>query len=405
MTHPRVNHTLVTFLGRAQLQPGTGYRTARYRFPDGTEEVTAFFGLALARRLRPDRVLVLGTSGSMWPALIEHGAEEGAKEPRLALIEAADSGKVTQTLLNEIQPFARRTMGANVELKIIPYAAEPSDQLEILRLIASEVPSGRVSFDVTHAFRHLSMLSLLSAFVLRESGRLEVVGLWYGALDMTQNGVTPVVSLDGLLTIERWLTAFARFEGNGDFSSFADLLERDGVPRNLAQSLSRAWHFLNLSDVTRAANELRPLLDHLSTPLSGPAELFRERLRRALRWAREDDLAEQFRQLAFQALARLDFLRASLYGLEAFLAREAIAVGMNPSTYESRESAKESFKQALKDGKHPYWKRHAYWLLTNIRNACAHGTKPTSDRYEQLIANPERLAAELRTTLNRLTNS
>ena len=47
-----MNHTLVTILGRSRESRDTGYRKTTYRFPDGTRDETAFFGLALARHIR-----------------------------------------------------------------------------------------------------------------------------------------------------------------------------------------------------------------------------------------------------------------------------------------------------------------------------------------------------------------
>jgi hypothetical protein len=68
--------TLITFLGRVRKQDGGDYEKARYRFPDGVHE-TAYLGLELARYLRPDRVVILGTAGSQWEfLLLQAGTEE-----------------------------------------------------------------------------------------------------------------------------------------------------------------------------------------------------------------------------------------------------------------------------------------------------------------------------------------
>lgn len=56
--------TLVSFLGRARQAPKTGYRPATYRFPDGSQQTTPFFGLALRCVLAPNRLVLLGTGGS-----------------------------------------------------------------------------------------------------------------------------------------------------------------------------------------------------------------------------------------------------------------------------------------------------------------------------------------------------
>jgi CRISPR-associated Csx2 family protein len=58
--------TLISFLGKGQADPQTGYRTANYRFDDGFSRRVPFFGLALAEYLKPDRLVLVGTPSSMW---------------------------------------------------------------------------------------------------------------------------------------------------------------------------------------------------------------------------------------------------------------------------------------------------------------------------------------------------
>jgi hypothetical protein len=60
--------------------------------------------LALREALAPERMLLLGTSGSTWDVLVEHLAVAGAEEDlRIEIIEAATASAVT-TLV-----FAART--------------------------------------------------------------------------------------------------------------------------------------------------------------------------------------------------------------------------------------------------------------------------------------------------------
>lgn len=66
--------TLVSFLGKNTADPKTGYRTATFRFADGRESSTPFFGLALAKELNPDFMVILGTAGSMWDAVRARGS-------------------------------------------------------------------------------------------------------------------------------------------------------------------------------------------------------------------------------------------------------------------------------------------------------------------------------------------
>ena len=64
--------TLISFLGKQQ----KGYRTATYRFDAGFVREVPFFGMALAEYLKPDRLILLGTSGSMWDVFFERESKD-----------------------------------------------------------------------------------------------------------------------------------------------------------------------------------------------------------------------------------------------------------------------------------------------------------------------------------------
>ena len=68
--------TLITFLGKGQAHDG-GYRKACYCFADDQTRETSYFGLALADVENVATVRILGTSGSMWDALILERGEIG----------------------------------------------------------------------------------------------------------------------------------------------------------------------------------------------------------------------------------------------------------------------------------------------------------------------------------------
>ena len=197
-----MTHTLVTFLGKGREDPRTGYRETTYRFLDGTLDTTNFFGLALTRYLRPDRLVVLGTCSSMWDALVEHVANAGEEEDaRLALMDAVARGVVDQALLDRWTGVLQRAAGRDVVPRLIPFGRTEDEQREILEASARVVGGDDVSFDLTHGFRHLAIVGMLSAFMLERIGKLSVCSLWYGALDMSKAGVTPVLRLDGLNAI------------------------------------------------------------------------------------------------------------------------------------------------------------------------------------------------------------
>lgn len=398
--------TLISFLGKSQLDSRSGYRTACYRFADGRQYETAYFGLALADHLQAQRVLLLGTSSSMWDLLVESTVGDDADEAlRLELMEAVRAGSVTQSLLEALHPALQRRLGRPVATLLIPFAAEFADQQALLQRLADHLARGeRAVLDVTHGFRHLAMLGLSAARYLAHARGVSVEAIYYGALDMTEGGVTPVVELSGLSHLQEWAEVLSACEASGDFARLAPLLARDGLAAEHVQALVRGWQLLGAMNVADAARVLRPVVRALAEPLHGASELYRAQLARMLRWTQAEALHEQLRLLALQALQRQDLLRAAVLGLESFLTREVASIGGDPLDYQARERAAAQFQQALREGEHADWKRSAYWLLNNVRNALAHASRPTYRPHAQLMQNPERLRRELEATLSRLTN-
>jgi len=396
-------HTLVTFLGKARDNPQTGYRTANYRFPDGLH-TTAFFGLELARFLKPDRVVMLGTTGSQWDLLAENLNPAGEDDEKVKLLtQAVNEGTLDQMLLDGLAPLLTRAVGSEVIPCLIPYGADLAEQMAILEAIARAVPRGEVSFDVTHGLRHLGMVGFLSAFMLERINKLDVKGLWYGALDMTADGVTPVLRLDGLSAVQAWIEALDKFDATGDYGVFAQLLVNDGVPAQVAQQLQEAAYHERHFNLTEAASRLRSALPELEKPLSGASALFQNQLRKRLEWAQAPELGERQRKPAYQYLKRGDFVRAAIFGWEALITKACQEYGLDPSNFqEGRRSAQEQLKENMTLRTVPAWKREAFQTLRELRNALAHGDQPRNKRHRRLLLNPAELQREIEACLQRL---
>ena len=399
-----MSHTLVTILGKGREDRSTGYRTTIYGFPDGTKtEPTAFFGLALTRHLAPDAIVILGTKSSQWGVLVEHLATEGEEEDaRLELMEAEAKAVVEQTLLDRVTPIMARAVGRSVMPKLIPFGQDADEQYGILSVVANIVPNGTVSVDVTHGFRHLGIIGFLSAFMLERVRNLTVRDLWYGALDMTRDGITPVLRLDGLLRVRRWLNALDRFDATGDYGVFAPLLKEDGVAADKADCLTAAAFHERTLNARDAARKIGTFLPVLEEPLAGASGLFQHRLAERLGWVKPSDLAEQQRKLAYQYLNRHDFIRAAIFAREAWVTKLCSDPHIPPTDYTKRKSAVDDFEAGLRNGKYSNKIETDYRTITTIRNALAHGTPPSNPRYGGMLKDPDRLYRELEAALERL---
>jgi CRISPR-associated DxTHG motif protein len=64
----------------------------------------------------------------------------------------------------------RRATGREVTPRLIPFGRTDGEQRQILETIAAVAETGEVSFDLTHGFRHLGIVGMLSAFMLERFG-------------------------------------------------------------------------------------------------------------------------------------------------------------------------------------------------------------------------------------------
>ncbi|MDX8402728.1 MAG: TIGR02221 family CRISPR-associated protein, partial [Mariprofundaceae bacterium] len=188
---------LISFLGKQRRDEG-GYRTAHYRFDDGDVVETRYFARALRHKLNPGRIVLLGTSGSMWDVLIEDcSADLLDEETRLKLIDAVDRDAVDQTLLDEVAKAVAESWGCEVHLRLIPYGRDEGEQMAILRAMADGADGvSAVHLDITHGFRMLPMLAVMAAFYLEVVRGLHSAGVHYGMSEARDTqGIAPGVSL------------------------------------------------------------------------------------------------------------------------------------------------------------------------------------------------------------------
>ena len=381
----------VTFLGKGRENQETGYRKATYEFPDGTCETTAFFGLALARYINPNRLVILGTNSSQWGVLLENLAAEGEEEEaRLEILDAETKGGVEQKHLDSVAKLMRRAVNCEVVPRLIPFGVNEDEQYKILEVVAENVPEGTVNFDLTHGFRHFGMIGFLSTFLLaRVRQKFEVENLWYGALEMTQEGRTPVLKLDGLDRVRQWLEALNRFDATGNYRVFGSLLTKDGVNVNKAKHLENAAFYERVLNLSAAANEIRQFSPVLESQLRGASGLFKERLANRLNWIELETLSKQQAELAYQYIERRDYLRAAMFGWESLVSMDCEKKGLDPQKRGNREK-----HQVLKEVDPS--KRKICENLNQIRNALAHGDSSNTKSIQRMLMDEQKLHRALR---------
>jgi len=398
-----MTHTLVTLLGRSPKGQGS-YRATCYDFGDGKPcEEYAFFGWALHRRRHPGRLVILGTAGSMWDHLFEGDIHLGGKaeEERLALIDTVDDERpVTQDLLDALAPLLADRLDCELRLQLIPYCRDEREQNELLRILAANVDDGDVvDLDITHGFRHLPMLVLLSALHLRRVRGATIAHIWYAAFD-PDTKQAPVHDLAGLLQIADWLEVLSAYEQTGDYGLFAQLIGGD-----IGDLLAEAGFLETVNRIGQARSCLRKVLERLDDTGDDPAlGLFRDELRRRIGWAGSDNFYLRQRELAFEYLRRSRYRDAILTGWEAFTSRLQQQAGghLDPDNPEHRQRIRDEFDERERK-KTPRSERYrAFDALRRLRNTVAHGSRPKGNEVQRALSSPQTMTKLLTDLFARL---
>jgi len=375
--------TLLSFLGRARrpspVGEERGYPVSCYRFDSGNERTTPLFGIALAAEQAVDRVVFIGTAGSMWDFFIDEVIASDA-DSVIELCEAVDQQVVDEAMLEEYRDRIGARLGLaaeQVECRIIPRAQTLEEQLGIVDCLAKiVVPKEELVLDVTHGFRHLPMLALVAARYLEKARGVHVREICYGAREMAdENRVAPVVTLTGMLRIFDWIDALTLHDKSGNYSMLAGLLEAEGLAPSDTATLQRAAFQEGVNNFSDARDSLGTAVGKLRKAELGPlARLFREPMLERFEWTRsENDGAREF-ALARVHLAGADYLRATSLILEGTVTRSLARSGGNAGDARVRDEERESLRK----------KHETVRALITLRNAVVHGVR-ADDRDEAAV--------------------
>ncbi len=390
-------NTLISFLGKGRANVEHGYQTATYRFDADFSRTVPFFGLALTEYLQPQRLIIVGTAGSMWDVFFER---QGANDDEvLTLIESVDNQSVDEAMLDRHRQRLSDKLGLPVDCLLIPYARDTGEQAAILGHLARSVKRGEtIDLDVTHGFRHLPMLALVAARYLTHVAAVHVRELYYGALEMTPpGGETPVLKLGGMLRMLDWVEALATYDKDGDYGVFGKLLDMEGLPGKL---LTEAAYFERSANTAKAQSKLDTFDRTKSAPRTPTGILFLPELMGRISWRQGYGRAQWEAALARQYLSRRDYLRAATFGYESLVTEQVERTGGNDDDFNVRESADKILYEAARGqfgrGDHGNFKQ-----LKDLRNELAHGVRADS-KAKDLINDEKRLSNWLKEVFSEL---
>ncbi len=185
------NQLFLTTVGTSE------YQETVYGLADNREVRTCYAPVAAARLFRVDwtgcNALVVGTEAALAKHLAALGAELGH-------------------------------LGFNVESVLIAEGRDGRELLGIVQALTSSVPTGTsLVVDITHTLRHLSFAYLAALVYLAGLRRVEIVRITYGAFELKQDGIAPVVDVTPVYELLRWYHAAATVTDTGDLRALTPL--------------------------------------------------------------------------------------------------------------------------------------------------------------------------------------
>lgn len=401
---------LISFIGRSKRsEGGGGYQLANYRFDSGFRASSSFFAHAAlfeARSLgRPfERLIFLGTSTSTWDdvALSLGAGEDAFVLAEMLELEQKKAGARPESL-ERLGTLLSRTLGCEIECLALPQAKTVLESQQIAVLLAGRLRrKDRLTIDITHALRHLPILTLFASLASEGMGIGRIVRIVSGVYELSHGGETPVFELGGVTSFAQWVRALAIYDHSGAIAPLGHLVEEDTGIR-LELDFERADFMLRTFRTEAAVPVIRKLARVIERAEGPVTSLFRDALLKRFRWARESTLAHRQAALARQYLSDKRYVEAIILGFEAALSFRIMDMGLDPERTKGelgREKLQAAINEQLQSSGHDDMGENDLseaWIgLKAMRNTIAHVVTDTGHRVEQRLASADRLEAALK---------
>ena len=367
-----MSNVLITTLGKGRRNED-GYVKTKYRLGENESRETPFIGQALIELIPEiDKVVVLGTTGSIWDAWwqVDETLLEKYADFLAMLSDKVQNEEEDVSALSELSDILSNHLRKDVECKYIPDGLDEKSQLDILQVIDGiGVKGDNVYLDVTHGFRHLPMIEMLSAFL--QKNKYNIRHIYYGALEKSMDGVAPVIDLKGLLNLQEWIEAVAILNETDNVMTLA----RIPTMKDFRADLEQYQFFIQMNNVGNArgsANRIRGMINEGRLPPEGV--LFKERLLKVFDWGADQEYAKRQLSQAKAAFAKGDYLRAIILLNEAVIS-SYVEDSRRVMDIDCRNEAADKLYKSNEDNWH---------ILRRLRNSTAHDGM-RNDRLEKKI--------------------
>lgn len=348
---------------------------------------------AIIKHYEINKVIFIGTSGSMWDNLyLKYGGED---EAYLDLL--TNKKKDSSLKHQDLEPFLKQidsyldNNGSNCF--IIDYnTSNKSDEIwnnfEMLLSIRDLIEDGdELYLDITHGFRYMPIINifLLETLKALHSKSFSVNAILYG---MFADKESEIINFKIFFDLLDWIKAINDFKRHADASHLSSLIKEDKEASNVLTQFSDALHLSNLhalwsfiKKVNEKLAKLQKTDNKIIKLLSGDIDLL------AKRFDKEQQSDFQF-ELSKWLFEGQNYALSYILLYEAIITKSCELKGdLDCSSHDDREKAKKSLGDD-KYGKFFYTKYSD--SISKIRNTIVHQNKDRKDSTQQDIKRLER---------------
>lgn len=363
-----------------------GYKNTNYIYPDGSDsKKTGYAFDAVIDKEKPNKLLLIGTSGSGWSDVLEWYSLDLPNEKRKWADEIGKKiaeHKNTFSDWKSIENFIKEA--ANFEMVKIAIVEPGSTQeqlekypeilLNAFKSVVDEKRNTKIIFDISNGFR--SMPLYITMFV-RYAGlinRSEIeYSMYYGMYEASTNQGTPLVDLSAVSELTDWVNAISEFQGLGSVKGLCECLNREyGKQSDQAkqkqikyvirqfEQFDCAWNVNNLYYLENGIKQISTL-DTKELPVSETAKLMLNSLRNEFsrRFKKKEKYNYSWLLIRLSEL----FTEQGRYGVAAVAFQEGFV------TYIMERYVKEKILQQLRLNSEKYEKEciHNYHRRTLVK--------------------------------------
>jgi cell division protein DivIC len=388
---------LISLIGRGRRESGgKGYQKTIYRFPDGTlSSESAFFGNELFKylvrnNLEVERWIIFGTATSCWSEIIEavEKADEDLDRMYYRVFEEEDRSEgISKDTLREWSNCINKFLNLR-ELRFIDVSpTEYSAFVNTLMEVIPEDKEYKVVFDLTHGFRHMPFIVSFSLMYLANFKRIKEIDVYYGAYEMGNDEVKPVLKIDFINELYSLSTAFNIYDNLGYFPEF---LDRIGIKGSDNVYFKLEMNRNPRKDIRELVNLMEDKEKIVELYIRKPIERIKRDLASMTKLRYLDERMVERAKFYFekkQYLKSLILLYEALVilGGRFYAENDCASNNKDYSDYKRREEIRGKIKAEIV-GKIPklFIKDDNMGELFNrleyIRNAAAHGSTPRTDQ-------------------------